>query len=149
MRGYYEIKLLKTIDKKTAREISSLMRQHVPNLPELPKEYFEKMVNDPRVKVFIALNKENQIIGITTMITYHKIDGVYKAYIEDVVVNEGDRRKGIGKALTNQVLQTAHAMKINTVHLTSHPIRIAANSLYKKMGFKIYGTNYYTYELSR
>jgi len=149
MRGYYKIELLKTVDEKTAHEISSLMKQHVPNLPELSKEYFKKMVNDPRVKIFIALNQENQIIGITTMITYHKVDGIYKAYVEDVVVNENDRRKGIGKALTNKVLETARAMKINTVHLTSHPIRIAANLLYKKMGFKIYGTNYYTYEVDR
>ena len=147
MSSNYRIELLNKVGNEAARQISLLMRQHVPNLPELSTAYFKKAINNKSVKIFVALSKKNQIVGIVTMVFYRKVNGIYKAYVEDLLVNIENRRKGIGEALIKKVIQTARKMKINTVHLTSNSCRVGANLLYKKIGFKFYDTNYYKYNL--
>ena len=77
------------------------------------------------------------------------------AEIHDVVVDKEQRRRGIGELLTKRLMDTAlefskeRNIKIK-LYLTSRPSRIAANTLYKKLGFVLvsksfggWGTNLY------
>jgi len=78
--------------------------------------------------------------------TYKTPTGI-KVWIEDVVVDESYRGKGIGKELMNFAVNYSKSLGAKDVRLTSRPSRIAANKLYSKLGFKKYETNFYKYML--
>ena len=70
-----------------------------------------------------------------------------RAWIEDVVVDEAARGRGVGEALNRKALELAKESGARTVDLTSRPSREAANRLYKRLGFKPRETNVYRYSL--
>ena len=72
-----------------------------------------------------------------------------RAWVEDVVVDEAGRGKGVGEALSQYALQLARAEGARTVDLTSRPNREAANRLYKRIGFLPRETNVYRYDVDQ
>jgi Acetyltransferase (GNAT) family len=60
-----------------------------------------------------------------------------RAWIEDVVVDEAARSRGVGRALTQLALDLAEAEGPRTVELTSRPTRMAAHRLYTQMGAQL------------
>ena len=70
-----------------------------------------------------------------------------RAWIEDVVVDESARGRGIGAALNRQAIEIARQAGARTVDLTSRPDREAANRLYARLGFNQRNTNVYRLEL--
>lgn len=87
-----------------------------------------------------------RILGSLTLVTFRIPTGV-RAWIEDVVVDEAARGRGIGEALTRAALQRAADLGAKTVDLTSRPSREAANRLYQRVGFKLRESNLYRYNL--
>jgi ribosomal protein S18 acetylase RimI-like enzyme len=87
-----------------------------------------------------------RIIGILCLNVYRVPTGV-RSIIEDVVVDESARRKGVGEALTRRALDLAREAGASGVSLTSRPEREAANYLYQSMGFELRKTNAYHYKL--
>ena len=71
-----------------------------------------------------------------------------RAWIEDVVVKENARGKGVGKLLSERAVGLASEIGAKTIDLTSRPSREAANALYKKEGFEVRETNVYRYKTS-
>ena len=86
-----------------------------------------------------------QIAGVLTLIVYRVPTGI-RARIEDVVVDESVRGKGVGEALMRHALNMARDAGADGVTLTSNPKREAANRLYQRLGFKIWETNLYFYK---
>ena len=84
------------------------------------------------------------ILGMLTLIVYRVPTGI-RARIEDVVVDEAMRGKGIGEALVRRALNMARDAGADGVALTSNPKREAANRLYQRLGFKPWQTNLYFY----
>ena len=68
--------------------------------------------------------------------------------IEDVVVDEKHRGKGLGRKLMTKTIEALRTMNVKHVELTSRPSRTAANELYKTLGFKRRKTNVYEFELT-
>jgi ribosomal protein S18 acetylase RimI-like enzyme len=68
---------------------------------------------------------------------------VLRAWIEDVVVDETARQRGVAASLVQAALERAEAQGARTVDLTSRPDREAANRLYVRMGFEVRATNVY------
>lgn len=85
------------------------------------------------------------IVGVLTLIVYRVPTGI-RARIEDVVVDESLRGKGIGEALTRFALNMAREAGADGVALTSNPRREAANRLYQRLGFRRWQTNLYFYK---
>jgi ribosomal protein S18 acetylase RimI-like enzyme len=83
-----------------------------------------------------------RIVGMLTLATFRVPSGV-RAWIEDVVVDEEARGRGVGEALTREALVRAAAAGARTVELTSRPSREAANRLYRRIGFEVRNTNVY------
>jgi len=117
------------------------------NPPPSPEEVAE-IVRSPATILFIARDPEleNQIVGMLTLVIFRIPTGQH-AWIEDVVVDERARRKGIGEALTRAAIERARAAGAATVDLTSRPSREAANRLYQRLGFVKRDTNVYRYTL--
>jgi ribosomal protein S18 acetylase RimI-like enzyme len=78
---------------------------------------------------------EGKVVGILTLVMFPLMSG-HRARIEDVVVDEAARGRGVGAALTEEALRLADAAGARTVDLTSRPSRQAANALYERLGFQ-------------
>jgi len=94
----------------------------------------------------ILLASEGQtILGSMTLVLFPIPTGI-RAWIEDVVVDESARGRGVGEALNRRALKIALNAGAQTVDLTSRPSRDAANRLYQRLGFVARETNVYRYE---
>lgn len=85
---------------------------------------------------------EGRIIGCATLCVFHSPTGT-KASIEDVVVLSAYRGQHLGKQLMEYVLEQVKAYAPIELHLTSNPMRVAANKLYQSLGFLKKETNCY------
>ena len=113
--------------------------------PPPGREQLQAIVSSPSCVLFVA-RVEGRIVGSLTLATFPIPTGV-RAWIEDVVVDEAARGKGVGEALNTFALQRARERGAKTVDLTSRPSREAANRLYQRLGFVARDTNVYRYTL--
>jgi len=103
------------------------------------------IIEHSSVHLLLAQENENYL-GTLTLVVFPIITGT-RAWIEDVVVSESARGKGVGKTLTSEAINLAKKLGAKTVDLTSRPSRKAANELYKKMGFALRETNVYRFNV--
>lgn len=87
-----------------------------------------------------------RIVGSLTLAMFRIPTGL-RAWIEDVVVDDAVRGRGIGELLNRVALDRARDAGAGTVDLTSRPSREAANRLYQRIGFEQRQTNVYRYSL--
>ena len=105
----------------------------------------EEIIESDTTVLFAALSNQ-EIVGLLTLAIFRIPTGV-RAWIEDVVVDDKARGKGVGDALNRAALAEAGRRGAKTVDLTSRPSREAANRLYQRLGFKQRETNVYRYDL--
>jgi ribosomal protein S18 acetylase RimI-like enzyme len=91
---------------------------------------------------FFVAELENEITGMISIATYNSISGT-KFWIEDVVIDESQRGKGLGRELMLFAIGYAESLGAGSIMLTSRPSRVAANKLYVELGFERYETNVY------
>lgn len=96
--------------------------------------------------VIFAAHLDGEIVGLLTLAVFRIPTGL-RAWIEDVVVDERARGKGVGDALNQAALAEARRRGAKTVDLTSRPSREAANRLYQRIGFVRRDTNVYRFDL--
>jgi 8-oxo-dGTP pyrophosphatase MutT (NUDIX family)/predicted GNAT family N-acyltransferase len=70
-----------------------------------------------------------------------------QAVVEDMIVDESQRGKGLGEKILRNLIAWAKNEGVEVVELTTNPKRVAANSLYQKVGFKLHPTNHYLLNL--
>lgn len=106
----------------------------------------EVIVESDAAVLLIARDNEadGAIIGSLTLALFPIPTGL-RAWIEDVVVDDAARGKGVGRLLNEVALERAQAAGARTVDLTSRPSREAANRLYQRLGFEARETNIYRY----
>lgn len=88
---------------------------------------------------------DGEVLGALTLAVFRVPTGV-RAWIEDVVVDETSRGRGVGAALVRAALARAEQTGARSVDLTSRPSRDAANRLYLRLGFEQRQTNVYRYQ---
>jgi GNAT superfamily N-acetyltransferase len=104
-------------------------------------ERLQAIVSDPAVSLLLARD-DGQIVGTTTVIVYTTPFWI-KARLDEVVVDEAARGKGVGAALVRASLDLARKKGVEVVELQSGLQREAAQRLYVRMGFKLRETNVY------
>lgn len=92
------------------------------------------------------LEDDGGVIGMLTVGVYLSPTGS-KAWIEDVVVDDLFRGRGLGRKLVAHAIDYCKSQNINTLMLTSNPKRVAANALYQSLGFERKETNVYKMNL--
>jgi ribosomal protein S18 acetylase RimI-like enzyme len=117
------------------------------NPPPGPDALAAMIASDASI-VLVARDDElgGAVVGSLTLVVFRIPTGV-RAWIEDVVVDDSARGKGVGEALNRAALDRARAEGATTVDLTSRPSREAANRLYQRIGFVPRETNVYRYDL--
>lgn len=114
---------------------------------QLPsKEFLKTILESDCNDFFIAVSENHEVCGMLTLSNYPNVSG-HKYWIEDVVVDNSFRGQGIGEQLTRAGIEHARSMGAREIKLTSKPVRIAANNLYRKLGFELHETNVYKYKL--
>lgn len=103
-----------------------------------------EMLAHEAITQFVARDEGGRIIGVSTLAVFPIPTG-RRAWIEDVIVDEGSGGQGIGRMLTEAMIDRARALGCTTVDLTSRPSREAANHLYRKVGFVERETNVYRF----
>lgn len=108
----------------------------------------ENLVTSDAAQLLIARDpdREDRIVGTLTLVLYRIPTGV-RAWIEDVVVDESARRRGVGELLCRAAIDRARSARARNVDLTSRSARKAANRLYRRLGFSLRETNLYRYSL--
>ena len=106
------------------------------------------LVNSESSTLLIARvpDEKSAIVGMLTLAIYRVPTGI-RSIVEDVVVDESMRRRGIAEALLRRAIELAREARAGGVALTSNSRRAAANHLYQSMGFKRRETNAYSYDL--
>lgn len=106
------------------------------------------IVASPASILLLAVDREDddKVLGSLTLAWFRIPTGV-RAWIEDVVVDEVARGRGVGESLNRVALERARELGAVTVDLTSRPSREAANRLYRRIGFVARDTNVYRYSL--
>jgi len=121
-------------------EISGLIKQISPSVPDLDKRTLERCLTPP--SVVISATDNNKVVGIIMAVVYWSLSGL-KARIEDFSVSAEYRRQGIGESMLYELLKTLYAKGTKEVSLSCNPTRHAATILYKKAGFRKPHTNIY------
>jgi GNAT superfamily N-acetyltransferase len=121
--------------------LERLLPQLNPQLPVPSIARLQAIIDDAAVTLLIARDGE-QIVGTTTVIVYTTPFWI-KARLDEVVVDESARGKGVGAALVQASLELAQKKGVEVVELQSGVQRKAANRLYPRMGFKLRETNVY------
>lgn len=131
-------------------ELLSAFERLMPQLTQAPlptRDELQALIDSPSRLIIIRFPGETgPIVGSACLGVFRTPSGLH-AHIEDVIVEEAMRGQGLGEALVNTLLEMARDMGLKGVSLTCNPRRVAANQLYKKMGFKEWKTNIYWYEL--
>ena len=88
-------------------------------------------------KILLAINSDNQIIGMATLALMNIPTGI-SGRLEDVVVDSNYRGQGIGTALIEKIIDESKKLNLKKLDLTSKQERIEANKLYLKLNFSKY-----------
>jgi ribosomal protein S18 acetylase RimI-like enzyme len=130
-------------------ELLTSLNQLVPQLSSsaspLTSDDVKALITNPAVSMFIAKN-EGASVGPLTLVVFPIPSGL-RAWIEDVVVDEGARGLGVGVALTEAAVTESKRRGAKSIDLTSRPSREAANAMYVKLGFEQRETNVYRLSL--
>ena len=126
--------------------INGLLPQLSPSAVALDKSDLTSIINSESTKLFLA-TEEDQVFGMLSLVLF-RIPTGRKAWVEDVVVDEKARGRGVGKLLTEHAVGVAREHGAHSVDLTSRPSRAAANALYQRVGFQQRETNVYRFSTS-
>jgi ribosomal protein S18 acetylase RimI-like enzyme len=140
------IEEVRTVDAELVAAFERLLPQLSSSNPPPSEQDLIAIVTSRATVLFVARDETGQIIGSLSLALFRIPTGL-RAWIEDVVVDEAARGKGVGELLNKAALARAAQAGAKTVDLTSRPSREAANRLYQRMGFTLRNSNVYRYEL--
>ena len=102
----------------------------------------QEMIQNPHGFLYIARDASTKEIAGMVFLAIYRIPYVKKAYIDDVVIDEKFRKRGIATRLLEKTIAEAKKQQASYIMLTAHPARVA-NNLYEKLGFQKRESNVY------
>lgn len=131
---------LKKADAQCLQRINKLLAQLSAGA-RLDAEGLQAIAISDSSHLFV-LHCGTEMAGMLTVGCYPAPTGI-KWWIEDVVVDERFRGQSLGKKLVQHAIDFVDKRGKGTLMLTSKPVRVAANRLYRSMGFQPKETNVY------
>lgn len=138
-----DIILASKSSKNLLQSINKLLPQLSALAKPLSKAELKEVIDSNQLILAIEYEKVYGMLSLTTC----KLTTGKKALIEDLVVDDSVRGKGIGKMLLNKAIELAKNKELRHIDLTSNPFRKEANALYQKLGFEKRETNVYRFHL--
>lgn len=134
-----------TVDEALVEGVAALVAQLSETAAAPSRVELEQIVASGS-HLLVVRDDDGTLVGMLTLALFRIPTGL-QARIEDVVVDDAARGRGIAQALTHAALNLARAAGARKVDLTSHPSREAANRLYQRLGFASRETNVYRFDL--
>ncbi len=110
------------------------------------EKIFKQIESDPNHKLIVA-ELDGTIVGSADMVIVPNLShqGLPWAVMENVIVEEKMRRKGIAAAMVQYLTDLARESGCYKIGLSSSKERPAAHSFYESLGFKQYGLGFRIY----
>ena len=140
------IKTLTEYTPETAARVRELLIQlsrSGKDRGEIPKEWFDEIINSPSHDMLLAVDDNGKIQGIATLSIIMGPIVRKVAYLEDFVTDSAVRGQGVGGQLWEAMLAWAKAKDCTELNFTSGHGREAAQEFYKNRGAEIYDTNFF------
>ncbi len=125
--------------------LTALLPQLNPRLEPLSMERLSRVIGDPATTLLLVRD-DGGVVGAAAVLVY-ATPAFVKARIEDVVVDENSRGKGVGDALVRRCIEVARERGAEIVELQSARWREVANRLYPRLGFQLRESNLYRLDL--
>lgn len=135
-----------TFDEQHYHAVVRLLTQLTTRSITFTPDMYRALIEDSCSELCLLTDSQAQVVGMLTLNTCVSPTGK-RGWIEDVVVDEAYRGKALGRKLVDYAIGLAHERGLQTVMLTSNPKRVAANALYRSMGFEPKETNVYKMQL--
>jgi ribosomal protein S18 acetylase RimI-like enzyme len=135
------VEVVERVSDELVEAFERLVPQLSSSVPTPGAEALERIVAFPGNRLLVARD-EGAIVGTLTLVLFPIPTGL-RARIEDVVVDQAARGRGVGASLSLEALRLAAEAGARSVDLTSRPSREAANRLYRRLGFDVRDTNVY------
>ena len=135
------IKRINRFSEKTLKDLNVLALQISSRKYQMTASHLKSLLKNKNVYL-IGIYDGNTIVGTATLVQVFQITGP-KGYLEDLVVDEKYRGRGLGTELVMRMIRLAKKLKIYKLKLKSETHRIAGNKIYKKLGFTSEETNVY------
>lgn len=108
------------------------------------REILDRLMDDAASHLYV-MRDGNHIIACACLCVAHSPEFTL-GFVESVTVLSTQRGKSYGRMLMEHLIAEARRLRVDRLHLTSNPKRVAANVLYQKLGFVRYDTNCYQLE---
>jgi ribosomal protein S18 acetylase RimI-like enzyme len=136
---------LNEVTDERVDELNGLMKQLTPNAQVLSNAYVQRIL-ESQTELIVA-TEAGRIVGCVSAIVTYQPYGT-KGWIEDFVVDERYRGRGVATKLMELAVEHAREQGCVTLNLTSSSQREGAIRLYEKLGFKRRDTNVYKLDLT-
>ena len=131
---------------EASEELVETIRGLLPQLTEARKpptlEQLREVVANQTL--LLARDDDGSVLGTLTFVLYRVSSGM-KGRLEDVIVDESARGRGVGETLVREGMRRANEAGVLMLELTSMPYRQSANRLYRRLGFVRKPTNVYVW----
>ncbi len=128
-----EIKQLTAATEDAARDLSRLASELHTDERTMSLEQLQTIVDDKNIVLMVAID-EGKIIGMGANYTIRKIAST-KCYMEDLIVDDSYRGKGIGGQLIQKLIDSARAEGARSLEFMTATHRTDAHRFYEKLGF--------------
>ena len=127
------------ITEADLQQLAQLYQQLIPNEFSLKKmtEALRKNSADGN-PVILGAKIDGILVGTLMAVTCQMLFGQCRSFmvVEDVVIEANYRRRGIGKALMQQVEQFAKSKNCSYIMLITDSDRLDSHEFYKSLGYK-------------
>ncbi len=138
-----EVVKVKVYSEQVHAALDNLMPQLSSGVNRLSPSDLQAIISSEASSLYLA-QEQGEYLGALTLVIFRIPTGL-RAWIEDVVVSEDARGRGVATALVNHALTTAGEAGVKSIDLTSRSTRAPAIGLYKKLGFVERQTNVFRY----
>lgn len=126
-------------------QINRLTPQLKPTWKPITPEGLDAVLASP-TRIYVA-RIDDVIVGIVLVVPHRHLPGL-RFHIEDVVVDEQHRQRGIARKLLTTAMDDAPS-DVLSFDLRSHRIREAAHQMYLSLGFEESGTTVFRRTVAR
>lgn len=123
------------LEKKHLASFFLLLSKSNKYLPssELYEQAYADYASQENLKKFFCISENNSVIATGSLHVYIRPQGGKFGIIEDVIVDESFRKRGIGNALMKLLLEEARKLNLLKISLVSS---VKGQSLYEGLNFK-------------
>ncbi len=128
------------------READALHCAHLPDVfqpfpgPARDRNYIVGLIEDPMALLLVAEHR-GQLVGFLNATVRDAADIPLLvprryAFVENIVVKEGFRRRGVGEALMAEAQRWAEAQGASTMELNVYEFNQTAQAFYRRLGYE-------------